>query len=270
MVDPLIVHLPDLEMVEGIAVVPASLEKLAAAFWPGPLTVILEKKPVVPDLVTAGKSTVAIRIPAHPVAQSLLARLKKPLAAPSANPFGYVSPTRAEHVADSFRGKVPYIIDGGSCEVGLESTILDLTASPNPCILRPGAISADSISEVLGIPVVVKRTSLQAGESASAPGTFIKHYSPGTTLFLFESGSDPAATPFDAVLYLKRRFHDTCENVFWLTEDGSMQSAAKSLYSLLRQIDVLGFPRIYCELPGEAEDGFTVAVRDRLTRAAAK
>lgn len=270
LLDPLIVHLANPGMLPLIAEVPEAMDQLAAAFWPGPLTVILNKKPIVPDLVTAGKPTVAVRVPRHPVAHDLLVRLAQPLAAPSANPFGYISPTCPQHVAESFAGRVSYIIDGGLCEIGLESTILDLSKPDSPSILRPGAISASCISTVLGVPVLDKVATVGMHEAATAPGTFCKHYSPKTILSLFETGSAPRVTSEEAILYLKRQDSTKRDNVFWMTEDGSLISAAHSLYSLLRKIDSMGFTHIYCEMPARGEDGYSNALRDRLSRAAAK
>ncbi len=271
LVDPLIIHLADASKVQAIAEVPDSLEKLAEAFWPGPLTLILNKKQIVPGLVTAGRPTVAVRVPSHPVTHALLQLLDQPLAAPSANPFGYISPTCAEHVAESFAGLVPYIIDGGPCEVGVESTILDLSGKEYPTILRPGAISADSIAHVLARQVHQKDSHLGKGEAATAPGTYIRHYSPQTRLCLFKEGQQPPQVQSDeAVILLTRTDSGSRKNIFWLTEDGSLNSAARTLYTLLRQVDKLGYRRIHCELPAPRPDGIAVALRDRLKRAAAK
>lgn len=273
LMDPLIVHVMDLEMAESLAALPDAAARLADAFWPGPLTLILNKRPIVPDLVTAGKQTVAIRIPRHPVARDLLRELHAPLAAPSANPFGYVSPTRPVHVAASFGAAVPFILDGGPCEVGLESTILDLSDPHRPAVLRPGAISANDLSAILGIPVATRQLRLQETEAASAPGTMLRHYSPRTQLIPFESGDDPECRPGEAIVFLQRPPADAAgaaAAVFWFSETGDMRQVAHALFSLLRQLDQKGFARIHCELPAAAAPGIAGAIRDRLTRAAAQ
>lgn len=270
LMDPLIVHIPDKSMAADLAELPECFDAISNAFWPGPLTLVLNKKPIVPDLVTAGKPTVAIRMPKHPVAHQLLVSLGAPLAAPSANPFGYVSPSRAQHVADSFGEKVRFIIDGGKCAVGLESTILDLSKPGAPRILRPGAVSADQIAEVLGVAVGTDVINLDSGQAAPSPGTFPRHYSPSTRLVLFEGGLSQQLPDEEAVLLLRRPAGIPARNVYWLSEDGSLDSAARSLFELLRQLDQLEYHKIHCELPPSQETGLATAIRDRLTRAAAK
>ncbi|MEX0330885.1 MAG: L-threonylcarbamoyladenylate synthase [Puniceicoccaceae bacterium] len=269
LVDPLIVHVNNPEMAAQLAELPPAFTALAEAFWPGPLTLILKKRPIVPDLVTAGKPTVAIRMPRHPVALELLQGLQAPLAAPSANPFGYVSPVRAEHVADSFGETVPFILDGGPCDIGLESTILDLTDDSAPKVLRPGAVSPDQISKVLGKPVPLLNVNLHHEDSATAPGTFSRHYSPDKELLLFEEGSNPSPSPDDALVYLQRPTGDSPSSVFWLSEKGDAESVAQSLFSLLRQLDRQDFSRILWELPAATRSGLWLAIRDRMKRAAA-
>ena len=268
LVDPLIVHLHEAELVSEIAVPPPSLNLLAEAFWPGPLTVILPKRPVVPDIVTAGRATVAVRVPRHPVTQSLLRETGRPLAAPSANPFGYVSPSSARHVADSFGARVPFILDGGPCTIGLESTILDLTEADHPAVLRCGAISAEAIAAVLRKPVPVRNVHLHLTEVALAPGTFARHYSPRTKLRLFSGSDIPERQAQEALLFLKRPASAGSRSVYWLSENGDPAEIGRSLFSLLRQLDRSGYNCIHCQLP-EAKEGLLLAVRDRLLRAAA-
>jgi L-threonylcarbamoyladenylate synthase len=147
--DPLIAHIHDLAQLDQLAHRNPAVEKLARAFWPGPLTIVLPKKPIVPDIATSGLPSVAIRMPAHPLFRALLKKCALPLAAPSANPFGYISPTRAAHVRDGLGKKIPRILDGGECAIGLESTIVDLRDPRRPAILRPGKISAKQIARVL-------------------------------------------------------------------------------------------------------------------------
>ncbi|MGA1205498.1 MAG: L-threonylcarbamoyladenylate synthase [Opitutales bacterium] len=270
LVDPLIVHVPHPSMVGELAVPPAVFDLVAEAFWPGPLTVVLRKRPIVPHLVTAGKDTVAIRMPRHPVAHALLERIPGPLAAPSANPFGYVSPSEAAHVAESFGNRVPFVIDGGPCEIGLESTILDLSEPDQPAILRPGAISAEQLTKVIGLPVRERQIELGIEETASAPGTFSRHYSPKSGLTLFPQGSRPQVADNEAVLFLKRPEGTAGKDVYWLSEDGSLNEVAKGLFSLLRKLDRAGYAGIHCELPSAGSGGIAVAIRDRMKRAAAK
>mgnify|MGYP003348533482 FL=1 len=149
--DPLIVHLPSAHDLAGVAVPNAAAYRLAAAFWPGPLTIVLPKRAVVPDIVSAGLPSVAVRVPAHPLFRRLLRLAEVPLAAPSANPFGYVSPTAAEHVRAGLGQKVRVILDGGPCAVGLESTIVDLRDPAKPRLLRPGAVTRAQLERVLEI-----------------------------------------------------------------------------------------------------------------------
>jgi L-threonylcarbamoyladenylate synthase len=268
LVDPLIVHVSSLAMADSLAEVPREFIRVADTLWPGPLTVILKKKPAVPDLITAGKPTVALRMPQHPVARELLIRLNAPLAAPSANPFGYISPAQASHVVDSFGDKVPFVLDGGPCDIGIESTILDFTDPQKPEILRLGAVSAESLAELLGKRVPIKNVTLHHGEAAAAPGTFSRHYSPDTRLVLFEEGTPPTLADHEAMIWLKRPSKSTSENEFWFSEDGDSSTIAKALFSLLRTIDQQQFTRVFCEVPPATSSGLGLAIRDRLTRAA--
>jgi L-threonylcarbamoyladenylate synthase len=256
-------------MAEKLADLPEEFTSLADAFWPGPLTLIVPKKPLVSDLVTAGKPTVAVRMPRHPVAHALLELTGQPLAAPSANPFGYVSPSTAQHVADSFGQAVPFIIDGGPCQIGLESTILDLSEPGHLSILRPGAISAEDLEAVLGKPVRLLRESPIPGEGALAPGTFPRHYSPKAAVQLFAHGTRPAVPENEAVIYLKRPASGKGDRIFWLSENGDPATVAQTLFSLLRRVDAQRPNAIHCELPDPDQPGLATAITDRLVRAAA-
>ena len=151
-IDPLIVHVCDMDMAESIAVMDADAKKLAEKFWPGPLTMVLKRKSCVPDIVTAGLDTVAVRMPSHPITAQLIKITGLPLAAPSANPFGYVSPTTASHVREQLGGKIDFVLDGGECKCGVESTIVMMTVSPKK-LLRPGPIPPEDVEEVLGEPI---------------------------------------------------------------------------------------------------------------------
>lgn len=269
LIDPLIVHVDGPEMAAKLAEWNDRADCLAKAFWPGPLSIILRKKPCIPDIVTAGLDTVAIRCPRHPDTLSLITEVGTGLAAPSANPFGYISPSRAKHVADSFGERVPYIIDGGSCEIGLESTVLDLSDNTTISVLRPGAISAEAISDVLKEPVL--STTKQIKDlPLSSPGTLLSHYSPTTPLELF-SGIPPTASATEAVIFLKAPQNRLGNGqTFWFSESGEAEEIARTLFDLLRKLDRAGFTRIYCEIPAAPAVGLMLAIRDRLTRAAAK
>lgn len=285
--DPLIVHVWEMAQLDLLAERNDAAEKVARAFWPGPLTIVLPKKAVVPDLVTSGRPSVAVRMPKHPLFLELLKRCGRPLAAPSANPFGYISPTTAAHVRESLGGKIAHILDGGDAEVGLESTILDLRDPKKPAVLRPGAISAAQIAKVLGRRVgSVRKTKHAAAAGEIAPGMLSKHYSPRTAITLHRrlSGAVVEALSADeaAVFIFKptavvarrggvfRKGKDASRaNVFWLSEHGDLRRAARGLFGMLRALDGGQWMRIHAELAPGA-DGFAVAINDRLTRAAAK
>lgn len=271
LIDPLIVHVDSIAQAESLAHWNPCAAALAAAFWPGPLTLVLPKQPCVPDIVTAGLPSVAVRMPAHPVARQLLQACALPLAAPSANPFGYISPTRPEHVAESFGRASPWILDGGPCAIGIESTIVDLRCA-QPVILRPGAVSAEQLSSVLQKPVASRPQSHpQPAQSCaqSAPGLMARHYSPRTPLTLFDE-APPSHLPSDvAVLWLQRPTAPSqLPNAFWLSEDGALPTIAANLFATLRKLDAGHFEAIFCQLPTDHAIG--AALRDRLQRAAAK
>jgi L-threonylcarbamoyladenylate synthase len=281
--DPLIVHIWELAQLDVLAERNDAVEKVARAFWPGPLTIVLPKKAVVPDLVTSGRPSVAVRMPKHLMFLELLKRCGRPLAAPSANPFGYISPTSAAHVRDSLGGKIDFILDGGDAEIGLESTILDLRDPKTPVVLRPGAISAAEIGRVLGtrVQVAVARHAAGKVRGASvgevAPGMLSKHYSPRTAITLHRrlSAAVVKALPADeAVVFLFRpegavKKAREAASVFWLSERGDLRRAARGLFGLLRALDGGQWKHIHAELAPGA-DGFAAAINDRLTRAAAK
>ena len=268
LLDPLIVHVLDQTALAEVAEPDPRLAKIAS-LWPGPLTVVLRRKSVVPDLVTAGKDTVAVRIPAHPLFREVLRLAARPLAAPSANPFGYVSPTKAQHVRDSLGERCPWIVDGGACAHGVESTILDLSVPGRARLLRPGPIPLEKLRELLGdVEVVTRAASQQAAQDA--PGMLERHYSPATRVVLFPNGTLPViANLRSAVLFLGRRAHAPANaDVFLLSEDGSTEEAARHLFDLLRQLDARGYETIHAELAPSA--GIGAAYNDRLTRAAAR
>ena len=275
--DPLIVHIHSLAQLDELAERNAAVAKIARAFWPGPLTLILPKKPVVPDLVTSGRPSVAIRMPSHPLFRKLLRACGRPLAAPSANSFGYVSPTTADHVLDGLGGKIRYILEGGTCAIGVESTILDLRDPLHPAILRPGAIERRAIERVLRVPVAAFVAKPQpASTAAIAPGMLTRHFSPRTPVELsaqLDLATALSARPGEAFLFLRRpaKFAKTSapKNIFWLTKNGDLHAAAKALFASLRALDAGRWTKIHAER-APSDNALALAINDRLTRAAAK
>ena len=267
--DPLIVHVLDLAQAEQLAEFNPVARKLARRFWPGPLTLVLPKKPCVPGVVTSGGTTVAIRAPAHPLARRLLALAKVPLAAPSANLFGYISPTEAAHVVSGLGRRIEHVLDGGACAVGVESTVLDITDPRRPRILRPGSIDAAMLKKFLRQPVGQTATRNEGRkQQLLAPGMLARHYSPRTPLRLRDPG---LRRPRDvAGIFLRRPAGAKAHNTDWLSERGALAEIARNLYRVLRVADQGRFREIWVEpLPAEA-GGLAAAIRDRLKRAAAK
>lgn len=270
--DPLIVHIHDWAQLGELAVPNTAAEKLAHAFWPGPLTLVLPKRGIVPSIVSAGLPSVAIRMPAHRLFRRLLALAGVPLAAPSANPFGYVSPTSAEHVRTGLGDRIAHILDGGECRIGLESTIVDLRDPRAPRLLRPGAITKHELESVLGMrvsPAPVKAPAASA--SQVAPGLLKRHYSPRTPAVLHDRihQAEVARAPADeAWIFLSRPPGLRGKNIFWLDARGDLAAAARRLFRMLRRVDAGKFRLIHLErAPGE---GLADAINDRLTRAAAR
>lgn len=265
--DPLILHLHDREQAHALCHWNEAAERLADRFWPGPLTLILPKKPIVPDLATSGLPSVALRAPAHPVFRSLLQQVELPLAAPSANPFGYISPTSAGHVKASLNGRVRYILDGGDCAFGIESTVLDIREPRQPRILRPGVVTAAMIADCLGVePVNVSATE---SNHALAPGLQDKHYSPLTPLSLFESDAPVRRGGHEATVFFHHPDPDPTALEFSLTTSGDGEEAAHRLFRLLRELDARRFDRIYLQVPPMGTR-LRDALLDRLSRAAKK
>lgn len=266
--DPLIIHVLDLAHAEELAEFDDTARKLVRAFWPGALTLVLPKKACVPDIVTSGGPTVALRAPAHPLARRLLKLAGVPLAAPSANPFTYISPTTAEHVRQGLGSRIPHILDGGPCLIGVESTVLDLTRPSQPRILRPGAISAEQIARVLKAKVSTVRRAGKKGAHLLAPGLLDKHYSPRTPLTLTDAPA--SATDEIAVIWLRRPAGKAPAGVYWLSQRGALADIARNLYRVLREADAGGHRRILVEKLPSTAGGIAVAINDRLRRAAAK
>jgi L-threonylcarbamoyladenylate synthase len=266
--DPLIVHVLDLVHAEELAEFNDAARKLVRAFWPGPLTLVLPKKACVPGIVTSGGSTVALRSPAHLLARRLLKLTGVPLAAPSANPFTYISPTTAEHVRQGLGSRIPHILDGGPCPIGVESTVLDLTRPIRPRVLRPGTISAEQIARVLKTKVTTVRHAGKKGALLLAPGLLDKHYSPRTPLQVM---ANPTATDAGtAVIFLRKPAGKARAGVYWLSRHGALADIARNLYRVLREADAAGHRQILIEKLPPTAGGLAAAINDRVKRAAAK
>jgi L-threonylcarbamoyladenylate synthase len=277
--DPLIVHVASPAEIDRYADrVDPRARALVARFWPGPLTLVLPRRadaagaPVIPDIVTSGLDTVALRMPDHPVARALLAEVGRPVAAPSANPFGYVSPTEAVHVVEQLGGAVDLVLDGGPCPVGVESTVVAL-AGGRPRLLRPGGVPLEAIEAAIG-PVAAAPAGAEA--TPEAPGQLPSHYAPRTPLTLL-AGRD------DAERHARRRPDERVgllalvpvpapdaarfAAVEVLSSDGDLREAAQRLFGALRRLDAAGLDRIVAEPCPDV--GLGRAIMDRLRRAAA-
>lgn len=280
--DPVIVHLAGPQDLPRVArAAPPGLEALATAFWPGPLTLIVPRGPAVPDIVTAGGDTVAVRVPAHPVARALLLAATVPIAAPSANRFSRPSPTRAEHVLADLDGRVDLILDAGPTSVGVESTIVDLTHRPAR-LLRPGGVPVEALREHLPDLVVVERFSAET-LAAESPGQFLRHYAPRTPLQVVDGDAEPARlalgqAALDAAQAGRRvgalLFDEDLTvlsgapfaAVRSLGSERDLPTAAARLFEALRSLDAAGLDLLLARLPNTA--GLGLALRDRLIRAA--
>ena len=264
--DPLIVHTYDLKIVyDFVTEVHPSLLKLAETFWPGPLTLLLPKKEVIPNLVTSGLDRVGVRIPNHPLTLNLLSQLSFPLAAPSANPFGYISPTSAEHVQKQLGEKIPYILDGGNCKVGLESTIVG-EENGEIIIYRLGGLSIDDIQSIVG------KVSIQLNQSSNpkAPGQLKSHYAPKKPVYignLTELQGKYSNDKLGAIIFGEQNFTNQNLIVKNLSSSKNYQEAAANLFSFLRELDETDADVIIAELLPEI--GLGLAINDRLRRAAA-
>ncbi|MEQ9302634.1 MAG: L-threonylcarbamoyladenylate synthase [Marinoscillum sp.] len=266
--DPLIAHTDSLDKVRSyVTHIPEPALKLADAFWPGPLTILLNKKSHIPDLLTSGLSAVAVRMPRHKIVEELLGKLDFPLAAPSANPFGYVSPTTAGHVNDQLGAQIPYILNGGPCDVGIESTIIGFDDQERPIIYRLGGKKEDDIERIVG------RVQLNINHSADpmAPGMLKTHYAPGKRVIIGKL--DMLIKRFHnrnfGVISFHQKFADIApEKQICLSETKDLNQAARNLFSALRKMDQTEVEFIITErFPDE---GLGQAINDRLSRAAAR
>lgn len=265
--DPLIIHLPSIEAVKSYAELnDKRLLKLAEKFWPGPLTLLLPKKDIIPNIVTSGLEKVAVRIPNHPLTLDLLEKVNVPLAAPSANPFGYVSPTTPNHVNSQLGKKIDYILDGGSCAIGLESTIVG-TENNDLCVYRLGGLTNEEIENEVG----KVKLNINNSSNPSAPGQLKSHYSPKKPLYVGEinsllktySSKKIAIICFGEENYSRKDFI-----VFNLSENKNISEAAINLFNYLRLADECESEIVICEkLP---EVGLGRAINDRLNRAYCK
>ncbi len=264
--DPLIVHVQNVAAADRyVEVFPPALRRLAEHFWPGPLTLLLPKRAVVPDLVTAGLPRVALRAPAHPLTRELLGRLAFPLAAPSANPFGYISPTTAQHVYDQLGGKIPYILDGGPCAVGVESTIVGMEQD-EMVIYRLGGVSVEAIEQVAGRSVAIRPHS---ESNPLAPGMLTTHYAPRKPLLLWPSDDSRGDEALGLLLFRRRENLPLHARQVVLSETGDLREAAQNLFAALRLLDAAeDVAFIWAELCPET--GLGRAINDRLRRAAAR
>ncbi len=252
--NPLIVHLDSLAAVDAFAVLTPLARRLAEAFWPGPMTLVLPLKGGLSPLVTAGLATVAIRLPAHPVARALLAAFGGPLAAPSANPSGRISPVTARHVLDGLGGRIAAVVEGGECAVGLESTILDATGEA-PVLLRQGGLAVERI-EALGLAVQARQ-----GTAITAPGQLASHYAPRGRVRL------AVTQPLPGEVWVG--FGPCPGAALTLSETGDLTEAAARLFHALHEADALAGPQGTLAFAPIPETGLGRAINDRLRRAAA-
>ncbi len=270
--NPLIVHVADFAGLEEVAYPNEMAKKLAAQFWPGPLTLVLPRKSTVPKIVSAGLNTVAVRLPSHPVAVGLIRSAGVPIAAPSANASGRPSPTRAEHVMFDLRGKIPLILDGGPVEIGVESTVVDLCGEV-PVLLRPGKITAEQLKSVCG---VLQFAGQASAKCPSSPGMKYKHYAPKAQVYVIEDaeqmgqkladlrrqGMEPLLLGFDKLLAQM----PADSHAYVLGKQGDLEAFAQHLFEAFRFADTQGFAAILVQtVPPQ---GFGRAIMNRLSKAA--
>ena len=273
--DPIIVHVSDRAMLDQVATVPPQAERLIAAFWPGPLTLLLPRTPQVPDNVTAGRPLVGVRMPAHPIALALIEATGLSLAAPSANRFGRISPTTAAHVLEDLDQRIDAVLDGGPTTVGVESTVLDATQSPL-ILYRPGAITTAMLEPVIG-PVTLYQPPSSAAEPESlpSPGIGIRHYAPRARLILVTTESElnnhlthllAEKEKIGVMLPQNWTIHHRHVEIFHWNSFDDNAALAHTLFAGLRELDQRNVIVILCPLP--PDDGLGAAIRDRLEKAA--
>ena len=263
--DPMILHTNDLEKIKPfVKSIPSLIQKLANQFMPGPLSILLEKSDAVPDIVTAGSPLVAIRIPRHPLTLQLLSQLDFPVAAPSANPFGYISPTTAQHVADQLGNKIDYILDGGPCEIGLESTIIKTNTKDQITVLRVGGIAIEEIEKLVGKVEVVKHST----SNPTAPGMLKSHYAPRVPLVIGQPPNNTITKKIGALAFAKYYDNLPTENQLVLSPTEDLKEAAQNLFAHLRKLDQMDIELIVTDYVPNV--GLGRAINDKLRRAAAK
>jgi len=264
--DPLIVHIASpAHLKKLVKDIPSGARKLTEKLWPGPLTVVLFKEEHIPDIVTAGLPTVALRMPSHPMALSLIKESKCPLAAPSANPFGYLSPTTAEHVRSQLADQVDLILDGGPCPVGVESTIVSFSEN-KPRLLRPGGVSLEEIESIIG-----KVEISPIRDRLAAPGMLPRHYAPRTPIVLDWDEKHLDSYKGKKIGFLAFREPENFlqfQHIEVLSKKGDFREAAANLFSAIRRLDALDLDLILAEAVPEA--GLGRAIMDRLRRATSK
>jgi L-threonylcarbamoyladenylate synthase len=267
--NPLIVHVAGVDALEGVAAqVPARVQDIARRFWPGPLTLVLPRARAVPLMTTGGLETVAVRVPAHPVARALIQAASRPIAAPSANRSGRPSPTCAEHVREDLDGRIDLVLDGGSTPVGVESTVLDMTSEP-PTLLRPGGVTLEQLESCLG---EVRVLSSDDDEAASrSPGLRFRHYAPRARIVLIEPGTgERAVTSWleagkSVALMIQRAAGLERPGLTVRSMPADSEGYARELFGVLRELDSRGVDAIFVE--AIAEEGLGRTVMDRLRRA---
>lgn len=281
--DPLIVHLSAFAQIETVGrEIPPAAEELARRFWPGPLTLVIRKQPIIPDNVTAGQETVAVRVPANPIALALIEAAGVPIAAPSANLFGRTSPTSAQHVLDDLGGRIDLILDGGPTRIGLESTVLDITCSP-PRLLRPGGVPFEQLKRLL--PDLVLHTVYEtegAAKGLRSPGALLKHYAPRARLTLLEGGREACLKRMKTLtselsaggqrvgLLVVQEDAEALSGLpaeqIVLGRESDLEQVGRSLFAALRELDRRGVEAILVRMPPKTSLGLTIW--DRLYRAA--
>ena len=263
--NPLIVHVHSLEKAEElVSDFPEKARQLAKAFWPGSLTLVLKKKPAIPDLITAGKNTVAIRMPNHPVTLQLLQELPFPLAAPSANPFGCISPTKASHVERYFKNSISMVLEGGDCKNGIESTIIGFENN-EPVLYRLGSISLEDIMDVVGTVKIKNKKDI----APDAPGMLERHYAPKTKTYLVEDVElfiqDYKSKKIGVIRFSESKQLPNIEILEVLSKSGDLKEAASKLYGTLHNLDTLNLDMIVAEV--FPDYGLGKSINDRLLRA---
>lgn len=268
--NPLIVHVAGVPVARRYAATwPDSAQKLADRFWPGPLSIVLPKAGGIVDAVTAGKGTVGLRVPNHPLALELLRAFDGPVAAPSANRSNHVSPTTAQHVRDELGDAVDLVLDGGPCAVGIESTVLDLSNPADPIIWRPGGVSREAIEQTLARPVRLFAGAAKTGEAAASPGQLPVHYAPRTPTYRFTTAQrgqvnvDVGGAECGLIALSPMKVVKKWGRIVALSADPA--EYAQHLYEVLRELDAMDLAAIFIEIPPD-EPQWT-AVRDRILRA---